>query len=141
MKSPVQLRVYEKGRQLPEARRPGWVRVELMVRPAKEQQRREFAKVVPGGFWGASGWSKEVGERLMGLDVPRMPAGTVYRRQDDERAEWFLVRQWGKFLERRAGEVGGWEVLGRALGDLVERHRTEEAEGRAFLAGVLKTAA
>jgi DNA relaxase NicK len=128
--SPVQLRVYEKGRQLPEYKRPYWVRSELMVLPAKLEQRRAFAVAVPAEFYGASRWSKAYFERVTGCEVERCRAGTVHRQADDDRAEFYMLRQYGGLLERLAGRLGSWGALGDHLGERLRAERAEQAEVR-----------
>lgn len=150
-KSPVFLRLYEKGKQLssihrsegtpPSARAdgsamglgqiedpfdPDWVRIEVVVRPSKEV-RDHAARVEPEEAWGFSRWTQGVLTDAMGTDVPAVSMRT-WRQPDDERAMQFAVRQYGATFERLAAEAGGWSALGEQLGQMhAERMRQKEA--------------
>lgn len=126
--SVVQVRCYEKGRKEGPPASPGWVRLETQVRPKGSGQRRLMGEIAPPGVWGASRWSKEVAERVLGLeDVEGARMGTVYRRGDRERALYWLVRQYGGLLRDLEKESGGWVQVGEFLGELVERVEKEAA--------------
>lgn len=114
--SAVRARVYEKGRQLPDAGRPDWVRAEVQVRPAKAAKEM-VSSLDPRGAWGASAWSGELLERLSGEAVP--PARVVtYTEPDGARSYAALLRQYGRTLERLAEEYGGdWSRVGQVLRD------------------------
>lgn len=126
MKSPVFLRLYEKGLQEraaapDEAQREAipadWARLELVVRPGREA-RHAAAAAEPEEAWGYSLWAQEIARLTMELDVPRVPV-TVWRAPDDERAMAFMVKQYGDVMERRAEQLGGWEALGAAIGEQI----------------------
>lgn len=121
----VQGRMYEKGKQLPEAERPNWVRAEVQVRPQKAAKAL-LASLQPREVWGAAAWSADLLERLTGDSVP--PARVVtYREPDGHRAYVAMLRQYGRTLERLA-EAYGWPSDGFGpvlLGDL-ERMRAGE---------------
>lgn len=114
--SAVQGRFYEKGRQLPDAGRPYWVRGEIQIRPAKAAK-RAMALVDPRGAWGASAWSADVLERLTGDAVP--PARVVnYVEPDNHRRYLAMLRQYGRTLDLVAEQYGGdWSQLGLVLRD------------------------
>lgn len=114
-KSPVQLRLYEKGKQLKEYGKPNWVRLELMVLPAKVEARERFSRAVPSEFFGASRWSKLLFERVSGCEIARMCAGTVYKKEDLERSMYWLTSQYGAVLSQMADKLGGWAALGPDL--------------------------
>lgn len=112
--SVVRARCYEKGVQLG-IDRP-IVRAEVQCRP-KSHARALVSKLEPGEAWGLSRWSRSLGEALTGLDIPRVPAGTLYTPTDTDRARAALLRQYGKHLQAWADELGSWEKLGSAIGD------------------------
>jgi len=138
MKSPVMARLYEKGKQmrklLPDQADkfpPGWVRLELQVRP-KKQARYDLAKLSPLAIWGTSKWARQLHARVMGQELAAVP---VEQRQaaDDDRAWYYLLKQYGPLLRRmvdleeeRITRDGGylepgargvlWADLGRRLG-------------------------
>lgn len=114
--SAVRLRLYEKGKQLPEANRPNWVRLELVVRPGNAEARTWLSTATPAEAFGASKWSAALAERL-GRDAPgRVKVGTIYTPSDRERALLWLLKQYGGTLEAYAEELGGWDAVGRLLG-------------------------
>lgn len=114
--SAVKARFYEKGRQLPAAGRPFWVRAEIEVRPTKAAK-RAMALVDPRGAWGSAAWTADVLERLSGEAVP--PARVVsYVEPDNQRRYLAMLRQYGRTLDLVAEEYGGdWGRLGLVLRD------------------------
>lgn len=123
MKSPVFLRLYEKGLQERSAapddeqreKIPAdWARLELVVRPGREA-RHQAAQAAPEDAWGYSSWAQEVAQMAMQLDVPRVPI-TVWRQTDDDRAMSFLIKQYGDTMGRKAEQLGGFAALGEFIG-------------------------
>lgn len=105
----VQGRIYEKGKQLPEAERPNWVRGEVQVRPQKAAKSL-LAGLEPREVWGGAAWSADLLERLTGDAVP--PARVVtWREPDGQRAYAAMLRQYGRTLERLAMAYG-WPTDG-----------------------------
>lgn len=112
----VEVRSYEKGKQIPEAGRPDWCRAECQVRPPKLAGKLALASVDAAGVWGAARWSRGLFEALQGLPVARVDMrGWV--PPDDARAYRFLVQQYGPLARRvSSGEYGGsGEAFARAL--------------------------
>lgn len=127
-KSPVRLRLYEKGKQLraqilPEHGQslisPNWTRLELQVRPQKES-RYTAAISSPEQAFGFSAWARALAERALALDVPRVQVN-VWREADDERAFAFMCRQYGPMLRRLQGQLGDWCCVGMTIGDALSR--------------------
>lgn len=115
-KSVAMLRLYEKGKQ-PEYRHLGrehWVRLELQVRPTKNARER-YSKLTATEVWGASRWSREVCERLLGTHVDPHPAGTIYRQTDQERQLYWLCRHYRSLLLSLREESGSWDLVGRNI--------------------------
>lgn len=131
MKSPVLVRLYEKGKQMrnlypdqldkyPE----GWVRLELQVRP-EGKARYEVATLEPSAIWGTSQWARALHQRVFGSSLSAVLMA-AHRPSDDERAFRFLLRQYGPLLRRRAAllalddtpasRLGAWSELGVQLG-------------------------
>jgi DNA relaxase NicK len=129
--SAVRVRLYEKGAEMRQklgvmAREipAEWTRLEVQVRPSKGVQKRMFSMVDdPLQWFGASRYSQRLAERLLGVDPPRLPAGTQYRAENLERAEWFLVRQYGRLIDRLVELSGSPEAFGRRLVAMRERAR------------------
>lgn len=115
--SVVRARCYEKGKELG-IDRP-IVRAEVQCRP-KAHARVQAASLEPVAAWGMSRWSKSLGEALTGLDLPRVPAGTLWKPSDVERARAALVRQYGRHVLDWADEVGGGDALVAIIRGLVE---------------------
>jgi len=101
-KSAVRVRCYEKGRQLPEAGRPDWVRAEQQTRPNSSSKVR-FASLTPSEVWGAADWTADLFERLTGELVPAARVVT-WHEPDGVRARAWMLRQYGKTLASMARE-------------------------------------
>lgn len=71
-KSQHMARLYEKGKQLADELRPGWVRFELQIKP--EKGRKDWAATAsPLDLLGASRWSREFAATALRLDPDRAP--------------------------------------------------------------------
>jgi hypothetical protein len=129
--STVRVRLYEKGAEMRQklgavgSEIPAdWTRLEVQVRPSKSPTKALFSMIDdPMEWFGASSHSKKLAERLLGVDAPRLTAGTQYRAADLERAEWHLVRQYGKLIDHLVERSGSPEALGRRLVAMRERSR------------------
>ena len=131
-KSPVFIRLYEKGLQMRAKVAEGadeipsdWVRLEVQVRPGRHARDRA-AVSTPEEAWGFSGWTQELSSRVLALEVERVPI-TVWRQPDDERAFDFMMKQYGDMLERRVQRLGSWTELGKRM----ELHQAAKAARRA----------
>lgn len=117
--SPVMVRLYEKGKQLRKAfpdqaeKFPvGWVRMEVQWRPQKAA-RRDAAALSPRDIWGAGAWVRDLHARALNGAVERLQPQTK-ALPDDDRAWYYLVKQYGPLLRRRA-ERDGWDGVRDAL--------------------------
>lgn len=122
--SAVRTRLYEKGRQ-PEyvhLGRPDWVRLEIQVRPVK-QAKHVYSRLSPEEVWGASRWTRDLAAAVLKQHVDPHPAGTVYRRTEDDAALDWMCRQYGARLLSVAHDLGGWDALGLTLGEIVKSQR------------------
>jgi hypothetical protein len=128
--SAVRARLYEKGRQ-PEYRhleRFDLCRLEIQVRPAKDAK-TEYSKLGPLEVWGASKWTRELAATVLQEHVDPHPAGTVRRDTTRDRALRWMALQYGPHLVSLADDLGGWDVLGLTLGEMV---RDERLRARRF---------
>lgn len=124
--SQAMARMYEKGKeQLLKTGDPvfkgmlDWVRVELQVRPKKEN-RTLFAHVTPSQAWGFTRWSIDLSSKTFDLEAAKV-GFSMYRKSADERTKRHMAAQYRKLFMRWAESNGGsWEALGRQLRDLVE---------------------
>lgn len=146
--SPVFARLYEKGKQMrgafpdqAEKYSPGWVRLELEVKPQK-QAKWDYATLSPEEVWGAAKWARQLHGDVFGGELVAAPV-TFVRPADDARAWTYLLKQYGPLLLRRfdlarAGDpdaslealwAGIGLDLGRALmgGDAAGGERFDEA--------------
>lgn len=127
--SPVQARLYEKGKQ-PEYRhlgRDGWTRLEVQVRPQKDAK-TEYATISASDVWGANKWTRQLAAELLLQHVDPHPPGTVRKLTDRDRALRFMVKQYGPTLAAEAFDLGGWDVLGFTL---MELHKQLQQGGTA----------
>lgn len=125
--SAVQARLYEKGKQ-PEyvhLGRSDWVRLEVQVRPAKDAKER-FARLSPMEVWGAGRWTRDLAQRVLEAHVEAHPAGTTWKQTKRDAALRWMVRQYAPHLTSLAADLGGFDVLGLTLGEML----AEEAKRR-----------
>lgn len=122
--STTRLRLYEKGKQPEYAHlaRPDWTRIEVQVRPAKEAK-TEFATLTPEEVWGASRWTRDVAGAVLKAHVDPHPAGSTYRKSEDDVAIEWMCRQYGQRLVSMANDLGGWDVLGLTLREIVNEQQ------------------
>lgn len=123
--SPVKLRLYEKGHQ-PEYRhlsRPDWVRIELQVRPSKDAK-DAYSRADSLEVWGASAWTRELAGLVLAAELAPLPAGTVYKLSERERALRFMCKQYGAHLMGLKNELGGWDEVGQKLAEMIRIERS-----------------
>ena len=122
--SATRLRLYEKGKQ-PEythLARENWTRLEIQVRPEKEAK-GEFSLLSAEDVWGASRWTRELSALVLQNHVDPHPAGSTYRKTEDEAAIEWMCRQYGQRLVSMASDLGGWDCLGLTLGEIVREQQ------------------
>lgn len=120
-KSAVKARMYEKGKQ-PEylhLDRPEWCRLEIQVRPEKDAK-QSFSTLSPSEVWGASKWSRDLAARVLQEHIDPHPAGSTYRVSEREKAVNWMCKQYGQHLVGLAADLGGWDVLGLTLGEVIK---------------------
>lgn len=119
--SAVRCRLYEKGLQ-PEYRHldmvSNWARLEVQVRPAKEAK-EAYSTISPVDVWGASRWSRELASAVLQDHVDPHPAGTVYKLSERDSALSWMCKQYGPHLTSLASDLGGWDVLGLTLMEMI----------------------
>ena len=102
------------------------VRLEAQVRPQTAESKRAFATIEPLAVMGSSTWLRAVWQRVAGLDLQPVEVGKPWRQADDERAYGYLLAQYGGLLQRIAGDLGSWDMVGRQIGfDLAERAKVK----------------
>jgi len=118
--SAVRARLYEKGKQ-PEYRhlgRPNLCRLEIQVRPQKEAK-SAYANVSALEVWGASKWTRQLASEVLEQMLDPHPPGTVRRDSKRDQALRWMAAQYGPHLVSLAADLGGWEVLGLTLREMV----------------------
>lgn len=112
-KSPIRLRVYEKGKQKENLhlRRFDWARIELQCRPHKATQKAIAASLQPLEFWGMGRWTKNVAEALTGLELQRF-APPQEAPQFDKTTQYIAVA-FRRHLSEMLADFGDWECIGR----------------------------
>lgn len=119
--SAVRARLYEKGKQ-PEFRhldRPNLCRLEIQVRPAKDAK-SVFSTLSPLEVWGASKWTRQLASEVLQELLDPHPPGTVWRDSKRDQALRWMAGQYGAHLVSLAADLGGWDVLGLTLREMVE---------------------
>jgi len=122
--SAIKARLYEKGKQ-PEYRhleRFNLCRLEIQVRPQKDAK-DAFSKLTPLEVWGASKWTRELAAAVLEEQIDPHPPGTIRRDSNRDRALRFMALQYGAHLVSLADDLGGWDVLGLTLGEMVSEER------------------
>lgn len=122
--SAVRVRLYEKGKQ-PEylhLERPDFCRVEVQVRPQKEAK-EDYSRLDAIEVWGASKFTRDLAARLLEKHLDPHPPGTVRRESQRDRALRFMCRQYGPHLISLKDDLGGWDVVGLTLGEMVKEER------------------
>lgn len=123
--SPVRARLYEKGKQ-PEYRhlnRPDLCRLEIQVRPQKEAK-TAYANLSALDVWGASKWTRQLASEVLEKLLDPHPPGTVRRDSKRDQALRWMASQYGPHLVSLAADLGGWDVLGLTLREMVEEAKT-----------------
>ena len=122
--SAVRARLYEKGKQ-PEYRhlsRFDLCRLEIQVRPAKDAK-DEYSKLSALEVWGASKWTRQLASEVLSEMLDPHPPGTVRKDTKRDQALRWMCSQYGPHLVSLAGDLGGWEVLGLTLREMIEEER------------------
>lgn len=112
--SPVMVRLYEKGLQEGQRRRPqdpDWTRMEIQVRPQKAAK-AVFATVKPIEAWGATRWTSQLMKAVDGSDARRIEVDPRHASEWD-RTQEALVQQYG-----RHAISGGMHAIGGPAPDL-----------------------
>ncbi len=117
--SPVRLVLYEKGYEQGGDAPLNWVRLEARVRPKKEH-RAEVSKWSPEHAFSA-GWIAAACKHIRLDDLEKRAVGTIWKRTDDEKTRWAMLRQYGSALRKWAAEYSSYEEFGRALGEALEQ--------------------
>lgn len=129
-KSTIRARLYEKGKQ-PEYRhldRPNLCRLEIQVRPEKDAK-SSYATLSALEVWGASKWTRQLASDVLETMLDPHPPGTVRRDTKRDQALRWMAGQYGPHLVSLAADLGGWDVLGLTLREMVEEERQRKAKG------------
>ena len=129
--SAVRVRLYEKGKQ-PEYRhlnKPYWSRLEVQVRPATTEAKTKYSTLTADDAWGAGRWTRDIAGIVLQNHINPHPAGTTYRLTTDEAALRWMCKQYGSRLLNLADELGGWDVLGLTLGEMVKEEQQRRKRG------------
>jgi hypothetical protein len=122
--SPIRARLYEKGKQ-PEYRhlnRPNLCRLEIQIRPQKEAK-SAYANLSALEVWGASKWTRQLASDVLETMLDPQPPGTVRRDSKRDQALRWMASQYGPHLVSLAADLGGWDVLGLTLREMVEEEK------------------
>jgi hypothetical protein len=122
--SPVRVRLYEKGKQ-PELRhleRFDLVRIEAQVRPVKDA-RDNYAHLNASEIWGASPFTRDLAAQVLQAQVQPVPAGTVWKQSERDKALGWMCSQYGPHLISLAQDLGSWDCLGLTLREMVATER------------------
>jgi len=110
------LRWYQKGREQHDPFHDNWCRVELELKPNREQKERA-AIASPDECWGFTGFTRELAPYFLGGVIPGAVQATRHHSKDDLRTRIMgLVERNHRLLTEAIGKYG---VLG--LGELIEQ--------------------
>lgn len=110
-KSPVSMRIYEKGKQL--GVDGHWVRAELQVNPQKDVK-SIVSMLDSTEVWGLSKWSHAMAVKLGKKGLQRVDA-QVYQQSDHDRAYHFMLKQYRRVLEQMLASHGSPEAVGAQI--------------------------
>jgi hypothetical protein len=107
------LRLYEAGKMRERLAfgRPNWFRLELEGRPHYAADKRAAASMSPVEFWGLSSWTRQVGQAVLSVDIPRYEVPT--RTYDFDKTTLYLARTFRRHFQQMKADHGDWECLGR----------------------------
>ena len=129
--SELRVVIYEKGYEAGGS--PHWVRLEVRAKCKDKGVREWLGRCEPGEVFGM-GWVRGYVMDCLGWEhVSRVGMGPRHVPSTRDNVLLSLVRQYGAILEALAEDVGGWDSLGGAIRERMERVRVEEAEMKAFL--------
>lgn len=111
--SRVQVRIYEKGKQL--GVDPNWVRMEVQVRPTGIGK-SDLAGALPAQLMQSSPWTQILAARVGIPELEEVRVRDPWIPSDDESALRWCLRQYGAVLDRKQKALGGWAALGEYLG-------------------------
>lgn len=126
MKSPVFVRLYEKGKHARSTATPdelqhidpAWCRLEVQVRPQREARRRA-ATASPADVWGFSSWTGALASEFAGIAAERVVMHE-HRDADVERSLSWMLGQYRRVLSALRFDLGSWEAVGDYLGRRLE---------------------
>lgn len=127
-KSPLLVRVYEKGKQRENLHlgRPDWARLELQCRPSKSSQKQLAATLEPLQFWGLGRWTKNVAEAATGCAVERFSPPQEAPQFD--KTTVYLATTFRRHWEEMLGDYGDWKCIGLEL-EAIWKHQDQIKRG------------
>ncbi len=96
--SEVQARLYEKGKQLPDAGRPDWTRYEVQLRPEKER-RLWAATAPPEDLLGAAAWGRRFASEVLDIAGQAPPVRSERVTDLEGALNACAIQYGGRFLE------------------------------------------
>jgi hypothetical protein len=128
--SAVRARLYEKGKEpgIRHLNRPNLVRLEIQIRPTKDAK-SVYSQLSATEVWGASKWTRQLAQDVLEQMLDPHPPGTVRKESKRDQALRFMAMQYGSHLISLANDLGGWDVLGLTLREMVEEQRNPRAKG------------
>ena len=124
--SRLQISFHENGYGIPEDFPLDWVRLELQLRPRK-QQKIQAATEELVNLWGYSNWTREVADDVFSLDVPRVKADE-WKQTDDERVMMWVAKQYGNFFTRMLDKKGLGQQWAKKLADMFAKLKRQDRE-------------
>lgn len=127
--SPVRICLYEKGYEQGGDAPKDWTRLEVRVKP-KGQHKIEAASWGPEEVFSA-GWVSDALAVLGWSNLEKRAVGTLWKPSDLDRTRRALLVQYGPALAQWASEAGSWDALGVALGDALQKLKSEPGSHQA----------
>jgi hypothetical protein len=119
-------RIYEAGKHPDRLHlgRPDWARAELEVRPHYARDKQAAASMSPVEVWGFAAWTKQVGEALMQVDVPRFEP--PHREQSFDRTTEYICRTFKRHLQQLLADLGDPVCVWREFEAVWAKHEAED---------------
>lgn len=123
--SEMRLCMYEKGYERGLVGNPDfpmaqyWTRLELRVKPKKKASKLIVANCLPDQLYRFTLPSEYISE-IFGKIQPKGRFGSVYTQSDNQRAIYFMVKQYKNALSSLAADLGSWESVGAEIGRIIQ---------------------
>lgn len=130
-KSPVFIRIYEKGHEQLEKLNDtsaslNWVRVELELKPGTKDSKIFLSHMPPREIFSVNDWVKELTLTMGDHDIIPIKFGTAHKKSDLHRSYSHMVKQYGQTIEKIVNDSlnGDWSLLSEYIQTSIKQSRS-----------------